>query len=250
MSKSVLIRGGCDLLLFSRKMKTKADTEFNWTAQGKTFRLDHSDFILSEYHEGLDPVPFLRERSFKTKMFTGNYDVVILGCLIDYGQQTYRHKATGHKFAAFGKSTDLTRFDEAPKVVADRVKAKFGIDDKWLEWFKENFESLGGHTEESFRSNMLEIRKRLPVKTKLVLVNGSEVAGPFGNMSKETEPNAHITHKKMNLIVSELASTVAGIEMCDVRKYARQRTDHTDNIRHYKRNVHIGMAKDLDRLCA
>lgn len=245
---SVLMRGGCNLVLISRNMTTHAEKEFNWIAQGKTFRLDHSNFILNNYHEDLNKVPFIRERSFETQMFTGDFKAVVYGCIIDFGQNTYKHKATGNSFAAFGRSTDLTNLKAAPNRVATRIKTKYDIDNEWLEWFSKHFECTGGLTQNQFRQNILAIREQLPKKTKLILVNGSEVSGPFSKLSEDVEPNLHLIHKDMNQVIDELVKSHNGIECCDIRKWAKHRKDHTNNIRHYKKHVLVAAAKELDKM--
>lgn len=234
--KKILVRGGCDLSqLMSYLGNSKIDCEFNHLS----FHRDHTVFAVgantvanATLQKIINEVPFLYENSFQTAIFSEEYDVIVMSVLMDYTQAVYSYKGNNMVKVAYGQFTAPLSLENTGKYTRDELK-----------WFFEHFCYEGRITAEQFEHNLNYIRNHIPNHTKLILINGCEIAH-----ENENEPNRYLTHIEMNKVVDKFINSSDNSYLLDMRNIITGREDLTDNLRHYKRHIYYEMAKELTKL--
>lgn len=229
----VLIKGGCDLAQLEPYLGIRDLTcEFNYL----NYHRDHTVYDIEAYvsdkqilNHLVKQLPFLYKNTFSTKLYRGDFDVIVLSLLMDYSQAVYCHKENPSLKVAYGNFLQpLTSADCGDFTAVE------------LKWFFENFSFAGRISSEEFLHNLNFIREHIPQRTKLIVINGCEI--PHENPN---EKERHLVHRELNETVDRFVENADNTYLLDMRKLVHSRTDLTDNIRHYTRQIYFAMAQEL-----
>lgn len=100
-----------------------------------------------------------------------------------------------------------------------------------------------GKSPTDFEHNLAFIRNNIAPNTKLIILNGCEVASPNPNEQEHFK-----RHKELNEVVDRFVLQHNNTELLDVRKLVLNQQDLADNIRHYQRNIYYLLAKELQKI--
>jgi hypothetical protein len=246
----VLLKGGCDLgqlTPFLQAFDLVVHEEFNFLNENHiTAHLEHT--VLLRHTKELDDktktrlaerLPFLGAEAFETSLWDGHYDALVFSPLMDYTQDLYRERATG-LLVPFGGYQDLTA--QNPAALAERfAQRRFrGLDESFLCQFALDFESVGQITPAAFTENLGWLRQQVPVEVPIFFLNGAEIDVP-----NSAEAGARQRHAIMNAALETFASEAANCYVLDVRPFINQRTDVTNNLRHYQPRHYRTLAQQL-----
>jgi FkbH-like protein len=225
---NILFKGGCDLSQMTFYLKGNITEETNFvTEDNLAIHSEHTSILLNQvtYSEHF---PYLPLEAFDSVIFNEGFDYIIYSVLMDYSQDLYTNSAGDFiPFMGYSKKRDTNVLSENH---ANQIKS-----------FYVEYKNSGPITPEKFKSNLSDILHKIDNKTRLILVNGSEVAPLMNHEVGSVE-----RHKIMNEVVDEFyRENSARVSLVDVRKYIFSSDDLTDNIRHYKRHVHKGIADEI-----
>lgn len=235
-----LMISGCDLQQadFYLSSQFLIDKEFATVINGREIRTSDSYQLLNasnldenEKKELCENIPFYDDSlTFKTKMFSGNYKVIIWSVVDDYIRASWRHKKNNYKIT-FGAYFDY-----------ENNLAVYKKDD--LDYFYNNFDYEGKLSLSEFENNVRcilnKIKKSNPT-TLVILINGIEV--DVSDWIGFDRCNRNI---EMNAVIDKIVSETEGVELLDMRKIVKDRTSliKKDN-RHFDRITYYKMAKDI-----
>lgn len=244
----VLMVAGCDLeqayFYMQGNKDILLDKEFATVAQGReirtsdTWQLTGALKYRKEINKELcEKLPFCEDGiTFSTKIYSGNYDYVILSVVDDYIRDIFESKKD-HSI-----TVGVSAYFENVKVW---TSARYGQHS--LIWLYENFVDTGKPVSlGKFRENLEFIRNYIPEKTKLILINGCEIDLSDVIGKERCERNI-----EMNRVVDDFLKDVKNVYLLDMRKIITSRTDLAglDN-RHYTRNAYYKMAGELSKQIA
>lgn len=232
----ILIRGGCDLDQMSIYLQKDSNQEITYEFNTGIYHREHTTFTkgileysADEKKKMKEEIPFINKRTFKTELFSGEYDVIIISLLMDYVQCVYENIGNQRLRAAFGDFAKPITQDNIPKDLEN---------ENWDKFFS-NYRSIGRISLEDFESNLEYIYNKIGNAT-LILINGCEVV-----FKHPVEKERWIYHKELNDVVDKFCQRHENVYLVDMRKLARTENDLTDNIRHYKRHVYYGISKEV-----
>jgi len=239
-----LLRGGCDLEQVAHYLKYASlavDTEFNYSKGGISIHREHTEILRSAFSLTGEQRSFLAARLpfydggvFETGIFDASYDVVVVSVLMDYTQSLYRLKGEDRVVVAYGDFLlPMTVEDHWPYYLQS-----FTVD--FLRWFREHFEHLGALSVARFQENLAWLRDRLPPRTLLLLINGSEVP-----LQHEFEKERWAHHAMMNRALEAFVEGAENTRLVDVRGSVLAPEDVMDNIRHYQRVHYRSIASQV-----
>ena len=244
----VLLKGGCDLSLLNDFLHGTLETEFSTVSQqGMQVHPHHTEIVLRSHRETLhdhgtliDRLPFLDRASYETTLVNqpGTFDVIVYSVLSDYTQGLYR--ARRHDFVVPYGQHHLDITDSTHWPLTEHMYGTLGVDRAFLEWFRDEFEFLGGITSDAFEANLCRIASLLRPDTSLILMNGAEV--PLDNPD---EPDRHLRHAEMNAVLQDVVAGLRNVSICDVRSVITASDDLTDCLRHYTRRAYRNLARTL-----
>jgi hypothetical protein len=179
-------------------------------------------------------LPFFDEGiTFKSKIYSGNYDIIILSVVDDYIRGIYKSKDKGF-LIGFANWFDINWF----------YKNIYPNDN--FDYLHNNFDLLGREDIELFKYNLDFIRQHIPQKTKLILINGTDIDVSDWIGKERVDRN-----REMNKAVDEFVTTHDNTLLLDIRNIVTERSQlpRKDN-RHYDRNTYYAMASELSSLIA
>jgi len=190
-------------------------------------------------------LPFFSTKSHTTKVFDNDYEVLIYSVLMDYTQNLYRHKEKGILVPFGGYKVNILTDKEQHKKIIELCQNRnvVGFSNDFLEQFSEEYEYIGQESPEVFENNLRKVRNLVDERIPIIFLNGSEVANVNPNEEGSTE-----RHCQMNKILSDFISKSKNCYLLDVRKYIKETSDTTDNIRHYQREKYYNMSMELIRI--
>lgn len=248
----ILLKGGCDLFMLNGFLGGAIKTEFTYNStSGSEVHSDHTEVlrrsrreVVAEHGAAIEQLPFLDRAAFGSLIVRRprSFGTLIFSVLMDYTQGLYRLR--GSDFVVGYGQLDVDATDPANWEALARRWRRVGIDEPFLRWFSERFEFAGGIAPERFQQNIRWLRDVLPSSTRMILLNGAEVAGV-----SEKEPDRDLRHAVMNRALEEVAGELDGVEIFDVRPLVNSPADFTDNIRHYTRRTYLLMAEGLREMC-
>lgn len=230
----ILMVAGCDLLQAANYLESsfQIDKEFTTVIDGceirtsdlvsllNTLKLDDSTkSLLSE------SLPFINKNiTFGTKIFSGDYDWIILSVVDDYIRGIYQHKSDGYYIGVGGY------FE--PNYVLEKYGATI---DNYL---KDNFNYVGREPISLFKNNLKEIISNIPQKTNILLINGIDL-----DVSDWIGQDRVQRNLDMNHAVDNIVSQYSNVYLVDMRSIvtSREMLSNRDN-RHYSRQVYYKMA--------
>ena len=264
-TRKILLKGPCDVSQIIPFFEERAifDTEFAYVSQQKEGMylesFNHTSQILLAAdsteeirNELIATVPFIDEEYFDTKLFSGDYDYVIFSMLTDYGLGLYQHQQHPELVVAFGQyPVDYTNAECWNSVVngwvQDRTSKKL-IDQQYLR-FVENFAPIGRISDDALLHNLQRIRDRLPKSTKLIFLNGAELAYP--GECKPAHIDRHVLHKSMNALLEKfVADNRENCCIINVNDYLQSDKPYLDTINHYKKVVYYRLAGAIQKYIA
>jgi FkbH-like protein len=252
LGAKILFKGGCDLTgMFHYLGSYNFDflNETNYVLNNNVPVHNEHSILVTKYpnlNESikdliLTKIPFFDAGTFATKIFELESGIVVFSTLMDYTQNLYQHKSQNFIVPIGGYIQDLTDRKSHNKIIESyRKKGIEAVDNLFLEWFSDNFIFQGQIGEKEFKENLNLLLKNLKPKVRLIIINGAEVEVNF-----ETEPDAFIRHRKMNLIVDEFLSLNANLGLVDLRKIVTKKSQLEGNLRHYDRGTYKAISKAL-----
>jgi FkbH-like protein len=250
-SSRILLKGGCDLFLLNGFLGGAIKTEFTYpSSTGAEVHSDHTEVLrrssretVARHGPAIDRLPFLDRAAYGSLIVRKpkSFGTLIFSVLMDYTQGLYRLR-DGDFVVGYGQH-DVDATDPANWAALEKRWGYVGIDRPFLEWFAQNFEFQGALSPERFKDNIRWLAGTLPHSTRLVLINGSEVAGV-----SDSEIDRHLHHQRMNQALAEVVAELPNAVVCDVRPFVVSREDVTDNLRHYTRQTYLRMAEALKEI--
>jgi FkbH-like protein len=249
-AERVLMIGGCDLTTTAQYLGGRITTDFAHTGPtGAFIHVGHTE-LLRQSAEGVsaealalvDRVPFLDRSIYASPAVVDpDYDLLVYSVLTDYTQGLYRHRRLGLVAPWYQCHVDVTREEFWPWILGRYERE--GVDRRFLTWFADEFESLGGITPERFAANLRWLAASIPSDARIVFLNGAEI--PIDNPK---EPERHLRHRTMNEALDQTVAGLANAEVCDIRHLVDGSADLADNLRHYQRHVYLRMAEEIRAL--
>lgn len=253
-----LFKGPCDISQAAAYINSTSITEeYTYISQrngASVFCYNHTEFIRQleqlpqdTIDEMIQDIPFLDEYSFKTTLFSEDYDVIVLSLMVDYSLGLYKRKDNSYVLPLFQYTLPIT--DDKCEQGYREGKYYFQnleFDEAFYDWFKANFEYIGVITKERLLDNILYIRKKIHPNTKLILLNGSEI--PHKNPDAWMEGREKL-HKEYNMFLREKLKNIEGIEILEVSKFIHGSEDYYDAISHFKKKVYYDIAQEIISLC-
>lgn len=240
--KRIFFKGGCDLsqmLFYLNYYDFKIIEETNYVSKENIpIHNDHSQIIingLSINEEDKDrlskTLPFIDAKTYKSELFDFNFDFLVFSPLMDYTQVLYEEKRTGIRVPYGGYNNIIETENNQIK----ELFLNYNFDK-----FKKEFTYIGPISVDEFIRNLKTLRDKVPKRTPMIFMNGSEVDVEF-----ETEIGALKRHKTMNIALEKFIDEAENCYLLDVRKIVFDRTHVNDNIRHYSRIVYKNLADEL-----
>jgi hypothetical protein len=156
----------------------------------------------------------------------------------------YQRKGTGER-VAYGQAhfplTDPKNHDGY--VSGEHWTAHCKLTKEFLEDFTRKYEFLGCNSPETIVENLRFIGRHLQKGALLVVLVGSETY-----YEKNTKPayfDRHLTHKRINDAVKQLAAETANVEYVDVNKYITGQGSFYNSFGHFIKPVYYGMAEEI-----
>jgi FkbH-like protein len=247
----ILLKGGCDLFLLNGFLGGAIKTEFTYpSSTGAEVHSDHTEVLrrssretVAEFGPTIDRLPFLDRAAYASRIVRRpkSFGTLIFSVLMDYTQGLYR--LDDSEFVVGYGQHDVDATDPANWAALEKRWGYVGIDAAFLEWFSERFHYEGPLAPDRFQENIRWLADQLPPSTRIVLINGSEVAG-----ASEAEPDRHLHHRRMNGALDEVVDEIPNAVVCDVRPFVVSTDDLTDNLRHYTRQTYLRMAEQLKEI--
>jgi FkbH-like protein len=250
----VLLKGPCDMSqIFSFiKENDNIDCEFTYTSPtGVAIELrNHSQCILQgadiaeeQKRKIVDELPFSDEDMFKQMMFENDYNIVFYSTLTDCGTGVYRRKSG--EYIAFSEYihplTDENEWEGYKACPPYALNCHFTTEQ--LQYIKDNYEYVGRLTPDQIVENIKKILDKLPEKTYLVLLLGSEI--PFTKIDSPNYADRHLFHKELNDKIKELSKTNSRLKYIEFTKYVKSQNDYFNNINHFMKPVYYEVSKEM-----
>lgn len=239
--KSILMVAGCDLEQACSYLESKYEIvkEFNTVINGREIRTSDTAQLLNSVDlddkvkdELCNKIPFYHSSvTFATKIFSGEFDTIILSVVDDYIRGIWANKKSGY-YVGLGGYFDQEKFIER-------------YTDEELSYLRQNFEYIGQEPVEIFKSNLIRIIELIGNYIHIVLINGIDI-----DVSDWIGEERIIRNRDMNAIVDEIVDSYDNIDLLDMRRIVTSREMLTgcDN-RHFTRSVYYEMAKELVLIC-
>lgn len=237
----VLMVAGCDLEQSTAYLESQfnIDKEFTTVIDGHEIRtsdlcsLVNMKKLEKEVQKELcDNLPFIAEGiTFNSKIFSGDYDIIVLSVVDDYIRGMYKCKE-GDYYVGYGGY-----FDQ------DEMRKRYP-DEEW-QYLDNHFTFVGQESLDDFKNNLNFVLSYIPNKTKVLLINGADVDVSDWIGRERVQRNID-----MNRAVDEVASEYANVVLIDMRNIVTGISDLTgkDN-RHYNRNVYYKIAQSITSEC-
>jgi len=240
ISHRILITGGCDLEQMGAYIKLesgKIDYRFNLGE----IRHDHTNYMVESYLLDNDvkkllikQIPFVGDITFDKSLYKNKYDIVVISLLMDYTQACYLMKGSNNVYVQFGDYLHPITKSNHPDFFSDIQ----------IDYFVNNFEFVGRISKERFVFNLNFIRNHIPSDIYLILINGCEI-----HINNDFEKDRDRDHHEMNLWVDEFVNNHSiNTKLLDMREIVTDRSQLTDNIRHYTREIYYQLADKLNEL--
>jgi FkbH-like protein len=250
-----LYKGGCEydqLLFLLKNNNINFINELNYNTEENvpTFPY-HTETILDAYRLSddlkskliQDPLLiFVDKQYYQTKLFDKNFDCFIYNTRMDYTQFMYLHRREKYKVqhGSFGNDyTNKTHHAKILKKLQKRGVPK--ISQAYFDEFSKEFECLGKITSVQFIKNLHEIRRLIPQKIPIILINQPE-------LREEETPYAdemYERYKIMNAALEQFISEASNVHLLDVRKVIDHHSKLESDISHFKRKYYRQLSQDL-----
>lgn len=235
--RRMLVRGGCDVEQIVPYL-TIQDIEIVGELNIIPYRRDHLCYLLGsvryteeELKKIEEEVMFVTSKSFETDLYDNTFDFFLWSSVVIMMQGLYINKNNENLVVAY------KNFD-TPYDFENDIYNKY--DAEQINIFTENWRYSPHMSSEEYLNDLTTLYEKLPEKTKLILITGSEVPVTEGK-----ERGRHLVHAEINKISEEFAETHSRVLLLDIRKFVQTNDDLTNNIRHYKNFVYRKAADEL-----
>lgn len=241
--KKGLLVGGCDLEgACAYLAKYDVRKEFATVKNGYPIRTSDSVQLIAtkEMNEKFQElicskIPFFdTEISFKSEIFSGNFDFIVWSVVDDYIRGIWKNKNNATIKVGFGGYHDIE-------------KNMLKYERKEIGYLVDNFEYIGPLSLSEVKYNIEKIINNISKKVKVILINGNEI-----DVSDWIGYQRVMRNIDCNCVVDEIVKKYENVSLLDMRKICISKDDfdtsiHKDN-RHYKRNIYYKMARELERI--
>lgn len=258
VEKKILFKGPCDLWSVCNFFDDGAiipEFTYDMAKNGAIdYGLNHTVTMLNaalipqtEQEQMERELPFVGERTFRTQLFSGTCQVVLLSVLMDAMLACYRNKTTGRVIAWGDWCLDITdpvNWDALVNGTVETYGMKF--DKVFLEQFAKEWTYEGQLPIEDTVKNFDAIRERLPKETILVLILGSEVA-----YEKNTLPaydGREKYNQQLNRALEAAFKDVENTYLLNTTDLITSQSDYNDRITHLTKPAYYRMANEINRI--
>ena len=189
----------------------------------------------------VEKIPFIDKKSYCSRVFTEEYDILVYSLLMDIVQEVYEHKKIDLKIPFGNNNRNLTDQNTWDALIKYYKKSNCeGFDLEFLKDFSKEFKHKGKISIKDFKRNLSFIRNNIPMHIPIVFLNSSEV-----NFSAEWESYSVNRSIEMNLALDEFIEHTPNCFLVDIRKYVKKSTEVTYGMNRYKRHTYKQLAQDL-----
>ncbi len=230
-----LIVSGCDLqqALIYLQSKIEIDTEFATVIEGNEIRTSDTCSLVNilklddkTKKKLADEFPFIDyEITFGSKIYSGEYNLIILSLVDDYIRGMYRHKRDNY-YIGYGAY-----------FLKEEIYSKFPFAN--FDFLENNFDFEGKENLILFEDNIRFIVQHIPSSTQILLINGTDL-----DVSEWIGRDRVVRNIEMNAVVDKVVKDYSNVSLLDVRKIvtSKELLSKRDN-RHYTRQVYYEIAK-------
>jgi len=177
-------------------------------------------------------------------IFQHPYKVVFLSVLVDANLGVYRRRETGERVAYGQAHFPLTDPKNHEGYASGELwTAHCQMTKEFLADFARKYEFIGCNSPETIIENLRFIGRHLRRNAALVMILGSETY-----YEKNTKPayfERHLTHKRINDAVKQLAAGNSNVEYVDINKYITGQESFYNSFGHFIKPVYYGMAEEI-----
>lgn len=253
----VLFRGPCDLSSTAGYLDTKnIDCEFTYATNkgnGIEAHLHHTGIqnllLPQDKIDGLlRELPFIDQKAFDNKFWSGNYGLIVLSTLPEGGLGIYRRKADGVKVAFNEYYIPLTDEKLWPKFIKQEICT---ADNQFTESFLKDFASkweYSGITKVEDYLQFLDEFFAYPKNQKvhLALILGTEI--PYNDNTHPNYVGREQYHKAFNAAIRDYAQRQDRLHLIEITPYVTSQSCFTNNINHYTPEIYYKIAQDIIKI--
>lgn len=256
--KKILFKGPCDLWSVCNFFDDGSIiAEFTYDI-GKNGAIDYGlNHTVSMLNAALLPpsekealerdLPFIGERTYRTQLFSGTCQVVLLSVLMDAMLACYRNRTSG-RIVAWGDwcldITDPANWDDLISGRAETYGMKF--DRNFLEKFSQQWTYEGQLPVEETVKNFVQIRSLLPKETILILLLGSEIA--YENNTLPAYEGRERYNQKLNRALENAFAGIQNTYLLNSTDLITSQNDFNDRITHLTKAAYYRMANEINRI--
>ena len=250
----VLLKGPCDLSQIEVFLQNKGNfvTEFTYVDERGVpiENHNHTISILNSLElpeptkrELINTIPFHSSGFFNTSFFSGEYDVIVISMLVDYGLGVYENIKNPNIRVVYEQYTiDITNPNNWNRLYKKNNSFLTQVfTEKALKKFASEYRFIGNISKEDMRKNLELIRKRINPSTCIIFINGSETPFPGNDLERKGRELVHIAY---NQVLSEFCHDNANCYILDVNQFITK-DKYTDTINHYTKDVYYQLAQEL-----
>lgn len=237
----ILMVAGCDLEQATAYLESQfnIDKEFTTVIDGYEIRTSDLCSLVNMkklnkdvQKELCDHLPFIADGiTFNSKIFSGDYDIIVLSVVDDYIRGMYKCKHDDY-YVGYGGY-----FDQ------DEMRKRYS-DEEW-HYLDSHFTFVGPESLDDFKNNLNFVLSHIPDKTKVLLINGTDVDVSDWIGRERVQRNID-----MNRAVDEVSSKYTNVVLIDMRKIVTSLSDLTgEDNRHYNRKVYYKIAQSISSEC-
>ena len=239
----VLMIGPCDLETVDFFLPWNAETEFRYFDENK--RLigygSHPLVLFNAMRKlSYSITPFFNPIVSNTKLFSGEYDLVIYSFITALLYGEYENKSTGERIV-FGEwpfdATNIYDFKKGKNI-------NFVVDENAFKDFSRDYKYIGRIDPEEQAIRIIRIvDKVISDGTKMCLILPSETPYLLNNMECFNEAEKYAT--ALNTIVANYFKNNEYVYLLNPTKYIKTDDDYMDCIQHYSRSVYKKIADEI-----
>ncbi len=196
--------------------------------------------------KAIEQAPFLCAADFATFMLQDDYDAIIYSTLTDGHGGVYCNRENGVKISFSGCNYDLTDPGSREQFISGEfVNHNFPFTKEILEDFAEHYEFLGSADPEEVARDLCWLRERLPRKTKLILLLGSEIEA---EENKEEFADHAPIYRRLNTAIRRRLEGKEGVELISITDFISGQDCFEGATNHFSRSVYQRIAEEVERI--
>lgn len=258
LEKKILFKGPCDLWSvcnFFDDGAIIAEFTYDMAKNGAIdYGLNHTVTMLNaallpqaEKEQLERELPFIGERTYRTQLYSGTCQVVLLSVLMDAMLACYRNKTTGQVIAWGDWCLDITDPANWDALAAGTVET-YGMrfDRDFLQRFSAQWTYEGQLPIEDTVQNFRQIRSLLPKETIMVLILGSEIAYEKNNLPAYDGREKY--NQTLNRALEAAFADEKNTHLLNTTDLIHSQGDFNDRITHLTKPVYYRMAGAINRI--